>query len=643
MQKHHYLFWLFSLFLITEISAQTDGVSDSIIVDEAVIIASGKELQAVESVNRQILRIEAKELQNLPITTVDEALRYLPGIDVQSRGSFGVQSDLSARGSTFNQVLVLLDGVRLNDPLTGHFSGYFPIPLAEVEAIEVIKGAGSGIYGTEAVGAVIQVFSKGYRAKQDSSIHGQLSLQAGSYKSFLGDGYIQMDRKNWSIGIGASQRSSDGHIPENDSIPYDFDLSTYSLNAQFHPGSGWRAGIRAALDDRDFSARYFYTASSIDQSRETVERMMAQAYIHKEFNHDLILHFHGGWMSTDDAFIFNPEFPGNFHTTVQSDAHADLLWQAKDKLSYTFGAQWIGRNVNSNDRGDHRFDQFGLYALQQWDLGSWKWQLSGRLEHHDAFGWEFVPQTSLSTVFKGQRIRAFAGRSIRAADVTELYVSNNLESLSPGRNLGNPELGAESAWNAELGVSGKLYKMLEYSITGFYRISTDLIDFALTPGLIIPDATNIDPDGDYFYARNVGELETMGIDLQLSAHQQIGKEHKIQCGMGLLWTDHLDSISSRYIAGSEGIILNGNLKYQYKRVDLGANFLYKERDSRSALPIDRNLNSAYSLLDLSLSFRVYDAFKVNLNCRNLFDRQYADVLGAQMPGRWWLGGLNYSF
>jgi iron complex outermembrane receptor protein len=533
--------------------------------------------------------------------------------------------------------------VRLNDPLTGHFSGYFPIPLSEVEAIEVIKGAGSGIYGTEAVGAVIQVFSKGYKARQDSSIHGKLSLQAGSYNSLLGDGYIQMDRKLWSIGLGASRRSSEGHTPPNDSIPYDFELSTYSLNAQFHLGSGWRAGIRAALDDRDFSARYFYTTSSIDLSRETVERVMAQAYLHKEFNHDLILHFHGGWMSTDDAFIFNPAFPGNFHTTVQSDAHADLMWQAKEKISYTFGAQWIGRDVSSNDRGDHRFDQFGLYALQQWNLGNWKWQLSGRLEHHDAFGWEFVPQTSLSTTINDVRIRTFAGRSIRAADVTELYVSNNLESLSPGRNLGNPELGAESAWNAELGISGELSEIMEYSVTGFYRLSTDLIDFALTPATLIPNASNIDAEGDYFFARNVGELETAGIDIQLSAHHEINEEHEIRYGLGLLWTDHLDSISSRYIAGSEGIILNGNFQYHFKRLDLGVIFLYKERDSQSAIPIARNLNAAYALADLSLGFRVYDQLKVNLNCRNLLDRQYADVLGAQMPGRWWLGGLSYSF
>src|SRR5206468_4278978 len=90
----------------------------------------------------------------------DELLRYLPGIEVQSRGPMGAQSDIVLRGGTFQQVLIILDGIRLNDPNTGHFTSYIPIAPLEIERIEILKGASSAIYGSEAVGGVIHIITK---------------------------------------------------------------------------------------------------------------------------------------------------------------------------------------------------------------------------------------------------------------------------------------------------------------------------------------------------------------------------------------------------------------------------------------------------------------------------------------------------
>ncbi len=98
--------------------------------------------------------------------SIDELLRYVPGVEVQSRGPMGTQADFTIRGGTFQQVLVILDGIRLNDPLTGHFSSYIPISPAEIDRIEVLKGASSAIYGTEAVGGVIHIISKTFATKE---------------------------------------------------------------------------------------------------------------------------------------------------------------------------------------------------------------------------------------------------------------------------------------------------------------------------------------------------------------------------------------------------------------------------------------------------------------------------------------------
>ncbi len=617
-------------------------IPDSVILEQAVILSTSKEILPAESKNREILIIQAAELQAMNISSVDEALRFLAGIDIQQRGGFGVQADISARGATFNQTLVLLDGVRLNDPLTGHFSGYFPIPLAEIAKIEIIKGASSGMYGTEAVGAVIQIISKGYVSKQDSSIDISTSVMAGSNSSIFSDSYVQYNRKLWSIGIGASTKSSDGHTPENDSIPYDFSLNTYSFNAQLHPNSSLKAGVRLALDERDFGARYFYTRSTADLSREIVDRIAAQAYVRKEINSKLAAELHGGWMSTDDDFLFNPAFPGNFHTTQQIDIHANTYWQFKPHLSYTFGAQSILRNVESSDRGNHEVAQYGLYAAQQWILNSWVWQLSARMEYHDSFGWEMVPQSSLGKSFGKWNVSAFLGRAIRAADITELYVSNNLNAVSSGRNLGNPLLNAESSWNSELNITRDISPALQAEASFFYRAGNDLIDYVLTPATSIPNATNIDPEGSYFYASNVSSLETYGLDFQMNGNVKTESAGNFRYQFGALIVLHSDSVESKYIAGNQGLLLNGSLQWQFGRLKANLNGLYKDRDSDAAGSISRELPSSYFLLDGGLNIEIYKGLAASMSCRNLFDRKYADVLGAQMPGRWFMLGLRFN-
>ncbi len=109
------------------------------LLDEVIVSASKLNLKPIEG-SQSTLIITAEEIQSFPVQTVDELLRYLPNVEIQSRGAKGTQSDVSMRGSTFNQVLVVVDGVRINDPITGHFSMYIPVALSEIERIEILRG-----------------------------------------------------------------------------------------------------------------------------------------------------------------------------------------------------------------------------------------------------------------------------------------------------------------------------------------------------------------------------------------------------------------------------------------------------------------------------------------------------------------------
>ena len=120
----------------------------------------------VSQTGRNLIIIDGARFQTLPVQSLDELLRYVPGVEVQARGPMGAQSDLVLRGGTFQQVLVVLDGLRLNDPITGHFTSYIPIAPAEIERIEILKGASSALYGSDAVGGVVHIITKTFAAKK---------------------------------------------------------------------------------------------------------------------------------------------------------------------------------------------------------------------------------------------------------------------------------------------------------------------------------------------------------------------------------------------------------------------------------------------------------------------------------------------
>jgi len=141
------------------------SAQDSIQIDQ-VIVSATRIPTASYKTGRSISIITADELRELPVTTVDEMLRYLPGINLNSRNDFGVQSDIGIRGSTFSQVLILVDNVRVNDPLTAHFNNNIPIPLSEIAKVEIIRGPAAASYGSDAVGGVIHVKTRTYVAKK---------------------------------------------------------------------------------------------------------------------------------------------------------------------------------------------------------------------------------------------------------------------------------------------------------------------------------------------------------------------------------------------------------------------------------------------------------------------------------------------
>ncbi len=129
-------------------------------VSERVVVTGTAAPATAGAVGRTLAVVTADDLARLPVASVTDALRLLPGVWVRQRGPFGSQTDISVRGASFGQTLVLVDGVRINDPQTGHHSGDLPVALEDIARIELLAGAGSSLHGADAVGGVINIITR---------------------------------------------------------------------------------------------------------------------------------------------------------------------------------------------------------------------------------------------------------------------------------------------------------------------------------------------------------------------------------------------------------------------------------------------------------------------------------------------------
>jgi len=141
-------------------AGDTSNVAFQVRMPDSVVVTASRVASAARTTGRRVSVYTRQDIASLSVNSVDQLLDVVAGLDVQSRGGFGVQSDLKMRGSTFNGVLLLLDGARVNDPYTGHFLMDLPVPLSEIARVEVLHGPATALYGPDALGGVVHLITK---------------------------------------------------------------------------------------------------------------------------------------------------------------------------------------------------------------------------------------------------------------------------------------------------------------------------------------------------------------------------------------------------------------------------------------------------------------------------------------------------
>ncbi|MEM6765592.1 MAG: TonB-dependent receptor [Bacteroidota bacterium] len=628
-----------SITLLVPFSAKGQSYS----LDDTVTIVSSRLPLSIHETGRAITVITDSVIQSLPVRSIDEIFTYLPGVETQTRNAFGAQADILIRGSSFNQVLILIDGMRINDPLTGHFNNYIPITPDEIARIELLRGPAAAIYGPDAVGGVILIYTYHYFRKQEKKgFNLRLSGLIGEHELRQGQANLSYDGQKHKISAGTFINDSEGHLLSSGRRAF-FDNQTYHAAYSYHDLDKWSFIARGGLDRRDFGAQYFYTTSTFDESTEEVTSYWGQLMAKnqtKNGNEEIGV----SYRRTKDSFTFNPAFTINNHKTRFFNSQYIRRFLQHKHVKWNVGVQVDNRSIDSNDRGNHNDWHAGLFSGAHWEPKENVF-LSGnlRLDYDENYGLEFLPQISGSHRLGSWVFRIAAGRGIRAGDFTERFIATNLTSvLTSGRNLGNPELEAESVWSTEIGIDFSPSPAWTFSTTVFTRRGNNMIDYIVAPAEIIESVRPLDPQGTYFYAQNLSDLQTAGVEM-IGSYTQKWTNHRLRATLSYLHldTNTQDGEASKYLANHAENLINGYLSLVHKNYSLAISGLWKDRDREVATAINSELRPSYTTWNARATVRLVHNLSVVGQVNNIFDEAYQDILGAEMPGRWGAIGLSW--
>ena len=658
----------FSLFLLST-SFSSIAVAQIVVKLDSISVSASRITTDISESGKSVSVLTSEDIRKMPATSVDELLRNLPGINMNSRNGFGVQADVGIRGSTYSQVLFMLDNVPLNDPLTGHFNANIPISMSEIGQIELIRGPASTSFGADAVGGVVHIKTKMYLEREVRTVSSGKNVSRafadvsiGEHGLTMADASAELQSDSWRFSFSARDKRSDGEsfanpaftegVSEERNFNTFFEMTSFSaaISNRINQKLSWY--LRAGSDYRDFNARYFYTRSIFDESTETIKNRWSLASVTFDHqNHRLELNT--SFRRVNDIFDFNPDIsPANEHTTdlfFVNLSHQYNFSEPKSRfktLKLLSGGQLSHKAINSTDRGDHSNSSGGLYTI-----GTASWQnglsLTGslRLQFHSVGSTNFLPQFSAAYNIRDWTLRTSIGRAVRNGDFTERFVSSEIPNLTPLRNIGNPDLKPEESVTFDFGFDWKPTPLLSISPTYFIRSSDNLIDYSLTPSSAIINADNLIVGEEYFYAQNIANSETQGIEIMASSQLLSINSRSLRLNTGYTYIKTTSDAGtvSRYIANHPSHQVLAGLSYATSFFQLNTESSYRIRSADAAEIVNAFVPESYFVTNVKFSLLPFDnGFRMYTRIMNITDENYQEILGAPMPGRWFMAGIQLS-
>lgn len=630
---------IFSAFILLSLHIRSQNTMEL----DPLTLTTTRTPQKASETGRSITVVDGSIFKQLPVLSIDELLKYVPGVEIQSRGPMGAQSDIVMRGGTFQQVLVLVDGIKLNDPITGHFSSYIPIAPSEIERIEVLRGPAAAIYGAEAVGGVINVITKTFNQfKKEKNTAAKIGLTLGEFGLINANAGFNATGPKMNAAVGLLSNNSSGQPLRGTNRGYLYN-QTISSSVAWALQNNWQLSLRSSYDSRDFAAQNFYTTFKSDTATEKVTTWWNQVQLKKQSEkNSQQLDFM--YKETFDHYLYNPRSIANENKSRLLMVQYLQALKLSQQITLSLGVQMDRRTILSNDRGNHATHHGAAFGNMLYKKNNWKIAPGLRIDWDENYGAVLLPQLNMAYQYGKTTLRANAGKAIRSADFTERYNNYNKAIVSSG-SIGNPNLGSEDSWSYEAGADLLLSKVFKLSATGFYRDQNNVIDFVTTTYSAMPRKDNLVAGGSYALAKNIKKVTTKGVEIEMAYKKTVASNQSvfINAGISFLNSSSSDPVPSFYIISHANVLLQSNLIYTCKRLSIATNLLYKKRNPLNTAAIEAAISSDYFLWNMKAGYSLIKKLTLFVAVNNVTNINYSDLLGSKMPGRWTTAGVNFNW
>jgi outer membrane cobalamin receptor len=572
---------------------------DPVTLDTVRVTAVSRIPSSLVTPFRSVQVIDRARLERLPALTVADVLATSPGVDVRARSP--AQADVALRGSTYGQVLILVDGVRVSDAQTGHFNLDLAVPLDMIERIEILEGPGSAIHGADAIGGVINVVTRRVGPAWNARVW------TGSFGGLGAAAEVGTALGRLRLRGGADFARSSGHRPGTD-----FEIAQSRLAAEF-PVAGGRAVADVATGARDFGAADFYAPfPSEERTRSTT------ATLHYESRADL------PWSVTaraatrrhSDLFTLTRDDPApyqNRHISWQTSGEVLARYGASSASALAVGAEATDLRLASERLGDRHETRGAVFT--EATLGHARGGERGatlnagvRLDRSSAYGDFLSPSAAVSLpLARALSVRGSVGRGFRAPTWTERYYEDPA-------NIGDPDLRPERFVAGEIGVRFFPAWRLKLDVAGFTRDAKTLIDWARPVGA---DASTP------WRTMNVASAAYRGIEAQLDAPGLFGVDWRLHA-MGL----HFEA------TGADGFVGKYALRPVTRTIGVSASapMLGSVRMTLDGVHITREAEGSYVLANVRVTY-ASRGMGLTLDVFNLGSAEYLDASTKQAAGR----------
>ncbi len=628
---------------------QTESPDSATVVqmDEVVISAQRTEAGFNETA-RKVEVFDAEEIQSLPVQSLDQLLDYAAEADIRSRGPLNVQSDISIRAGSFDQVMILLNGVNITDPQTGHHHLNIPVDISAIKRIEVLSGPGAHVFGPNAFSGAINIITGTSEAR---AVH--VGLHGGQHGYGKATAHAAFKASNTRHFLAADVSRSDGYRDNTD-----FFTGSAFYQTSWRPSPRHQTHLQAAYNHKKFGANSFYTPV-YPQQKEQVRTRFASIRHRFQWGNMASVRATAYWRRAHDRFqLFRHDAPDwythhNYHMTDVRGASAGITFPFS-RSALTLGTEYRHEQIHSNVLGEpagdtipapgedegffthykarNNWSTYAEYVLEYRKL----YAVSGVMAAHNrefSGNWRLFPGININMRLKPYlHWLTSANYGMRLPSFTDLFYEGPV-------NIGNPNLKPEETRSLETGV--KLIKpAFTLHTTVFARKGKNIIDWAKQH------------EQDIWRTLNITTLNTFGTSVRAKVLIDQLWEQPVVSTVNLSY-----SYASQQ-KETEGHISRYALDYLRHKVNLrvyhpllwgmdlvwtapwqdraGSFILYEDGQYGSETSYD-----PFWLVDARLSYSL-KRLRIYTEANNLLNHQYYDTGNVIQPGRWIRVGITWN-